>query len=154
MKKATWVLVRDTVNDEHSVYGILAAEVVEIGRVVIQTLELPWRDNKSRISCIPKGVYRLEETKYYRGGGYPALAIMNVPGRTDIKIHRANWPSDLWGCTAPGLMRSKMKRKEPGATPEFAVSRSAEGLDLLVALHKAAVAVGYVIDLEVEGVVG
>ena len=46
---------------------------------------------------------------YYGGDGvggkadYPAYEVMNVPGRTLIKLHAANKASELLGCIAPGL---------------------------------------------------
>ena len=28
--------------------------------------------------------------------------VLNIPGRSSIRIHPANWPKQLLGCTAPG----------------------------------------------------
>lgn len=38
----------------------------------------------------------------YNAGGYVAYEIL-VPGRKDVKIHKANWPEQLEGCIAPGM---------------------------------------------------
>ena len=59
--------------------------------------------------CIPMGRYPLKLGMYYGGDGvggkadYPAYEVMNVPGRTLIKLHAANKASELLGCIAPGL---------------------------------------------------
>lgn len=74
------------------------------------TLELPWRDNATGISCIPPGVYefRWRTDSPAHGECYEAV---NVPGRTNIQIHSANLAGDeakgyvkqLDGCIAPGV---------------------------------------------------
>jgi len=64
------------------------------------TLELPWKGNKTNISCIPKGVYNVvhrESTKY---GDH--LYIEDVNDRSYILIHVANYVSQLKGCIALG----------------------------------------------------
>jgi hypothetical protein len=51
--------------------------------------------------CIPAGKYRLVLTRSpHLGEITPEL--LDVPGRSDIRIHVGNWPSDLLGCTAIG----------------------------------------------------
>ena len=55
----------------------------------INTLELPWLDNKRNISCIPEGEYecvRYKSTK--RGIVYKVLAVED---RSDILIHIGNY---------------------------------------------------------------
>ena len=66
------------------------------------TVERPWLGNKPWISCIPEGVYPVART-LFRRGSYETVEIMKVPERTDIKIHRGNWPRDVQGCVAVGL---------------------------------------------------
>ncbi len=65
------------------------------------TVERPWLDNKARESCIPEGTYPLKLGMYNRGG-YPAYEVMDVPGRSLIKIHVGNTMDDIIGCIAPG----------------------------------------------------
>ncbi len=67
-----------------------------------QTVEEVWRDNQSRISCIPVGVYPCVRGIFHRGG-YPTFEIMDVPNRSLIKVHRANTVEDLLGCIGIGL---------------------------------------------------
>jgi hypothetical protein len=73
----------------------------EGGEFQCYTVELPWRGNKPYVSCIPEAEYSMVLGVYNRGG-YPAYEIVDVPGRTYIKIHRGNNVNDLLGCIAPG----------------------------------------------------
>lgn len=61
-----------------------------------RTLELPWKDNKQRISCIPEGTYPLDvhDTKRFP----EHVAINNVAGRSAILFHVGNTVSDTLGC--------------------------------------------------------
>lgn len=68
------------------------------------TVERPWKDNEQSISCIPEGTYRCEFGKSSRNIPISdkAYEVLNVPKRTSIKIHVANWPEDLEGCIGLG----------------------------------------------------
>lgn len=70
----------------------------------IHTLELPWKDNQKRISCIPEDIY-IAERGYQNRGGYETFELRNVPNRTHIKFDRANYPRDILGCIALGMSR-------------------------------------------------
>ena len=68
--------------------------------LVLKTIELPWRNNQPRVSCIPEGVYLVHfmdsprlKRKTYR--------VSNVKGRDGILFHPANFASQLLGCIAP-----------------------------------------------------
>lgn len=64
------------------------------------TIELPWRDNHSQVSCIPEGCYPLIKWESPRHGW--CLMVTNVPNRSLILIHPANNAlRDLRGCIAP-----------------------------------------------------
>jgi len=54
--------------------------------------------------CIPAGRYRitLNESPHL---GYVCPLLLDVPGRSEIRIHIANWPMQIKGCTAVGLAR-------------------------------------------------
>lgn len=65
-------------------------------------VERPWLDNKTGESCIPVGEYPIKLGRYNKGG-YACWEVLDVPGRTQIKIHKANVPSELNGCIAPGM---------------------------------------------------
>tara|TARA_R110002050_G_scaffold201841_1_gene336991 strand:- start:34455 stop:34898 length:444 start_codon:yes stop_codon:yes gene_type:complete len=65
-----------------------------------KTVELPWKDNEKYVSCIPPGTYTA--IKHISPKFGPCLWIQNVPGRSEILIHPANYWHDLLGCIAPG----------------------------------------------------
>lgn len=64
------------------------------------TLELPWRENKQNISCIPIGRYPIRPRTSKKYGLH--LEVLNVPDRSYILIHEANFVSQLRGCIAVG----------------------------------------------------
>ena len=67
---------------------------------VCYTIELPWRDNRKGLSCIPKGKYSLETRWSPHHGNH--LLVEKVPGRTCILLHPANDAlTQLKGCIAP-----------------------------------------------------
>lgn len=81
------------------------------------TIELPWKNNTPKQSCIPEGAYRARLGQF-NAGGYECIELLGVPGRSLIKLHIANCPSELLGCIAPGLSRgvlrlAKNKQHEP-----------------------------------------
>lgn len=70
------------------------------GIPVCFTIELPWRDNKKEVSCIPEGHYKLEKRNSARLKKH--ILVKNVPGRSLILIHAANNAElELKGCIAP-----------------------------------------------------
>lgn len=74
-----------------------------------RTLELPWKDNEKRISCIPDGEYEVIKHTSPKFG--ECFWIQDVPDRSEILIHdKVNFVgsinprtgrSDLLGCIAP-----------------------------------------------------
>lgn len=66
-----------------------------------RTLELPDLNNQSRISCIPKGEYEVIKRNSAKYGDH--FHILNVPNRSYILIHNANYVRQLLGCIAVGL---------------------------------------------------
>ena len=76
--------------------GILSFE----GNEICKTIELPWRENKRRISCIPEGKYKLR--KRYSAKFKWHMEVMNVKNRDLILVHPANDAlKELNGCIAP-----------------------------------------------------
>ena len=88
---------------KNGTYGNLVAK--KNGNVVFMTnsIELPWRDNKRRVSCIPEGNYKCVPHKSPHLGR--TFHVIDVPGRDGILIHVANYVAgkkiDLLGCIAP-----------------------------------------------------
>jgi len=54
------------------------------------------------ISCIPEGVYDYEVLESSPSIKYPHVWIKDVPKRSGIKIHIANYVWQLRGCVAVG----------------------------------------------------
>lgn len=74
-----------------------------VGDQRLFTVEQPWRNNTPTKSCIPIGEYQCVPRRYHRGG-YDAIEIKDVPGRSHILFHKANLASQLAGCIAPGYV--------------------------------------------------
>lgn len=72
------------------------------------TIERPWKQNQESESCIPEGIYRMgrrESNVVKRTTNSEFLwgwEIQDVPDRTYIMLHPANWPDDLEGCIGVG----------------------------------------------------
>ena len=70
--------------------------------LMLKTLELPWKDNKPGISCIPTGEYL---AKVHAAPKFEwCLWLQNVPGRSEILIHSGNYTSQILGCILPGII--------------------------------------------------
>ena len=70
------------------------------GKVICNTIELPWRNNEKRVSCIPEGEYFIE--KRYSVKFKWHLHVLDVPERSFILFHSANdAQKELNGCIAP-----------------------------------------------------
>jgi hypothetical protein len=107
-KNITWTLSRDRYDGKEGVVGMLKNG----SKFLAYTLELEWRNNQRRKSCIPKGTY---EIVYRDFGGYynrynerfddhkkGVLELQNVKDRSDILIHIGNRPKDTLGCILVG----------------------------------------------------
>ena len=70
------------------------------GRLMMYSIELPWKENHAGVSCIPEGNYGLVKRYNQKFGRH--LELMNVPQREYILIHPANNAlQELKGCIAP-----------------------------------------------------
>lgn len=64
------------------------------------TIELPWKNNQARVSCIPEGRYEL--VKRWSRKFHRHVQVLDVPERKNILIHPANEAlHELKGCIAP-----------------------------------------------------
>jgi hypothetical protein len=107
VKRAT--LERDESTDEGT-FGVL-----RLDGQVLRTTELPWRENRAGVSCIPPGVYRCELVNSPRFGR--VYGVRDVAGRQNILIHAANfggdkaqgWHTELQGCIAPAMSVGVLK---------------------------------------------
>lgn len=71
------------------------------GKFTCVTLE---RSVDTEFPCIPPGTYRVTIDTHHPGtpGAYQCPELMDVPGRSQIQIHVANFCGELRGCIAPG----------------------------------------------------
>jgi len=78
----------------------------EFGQIIFQceTLERSYKDNRRNVSSIPIGKYplMLEWSNRFRK---ELWEIYNVPGRSECKIHAANYWYQLNGCISLGRTR-------------------------------------------------
>jgi hypothetical protein len=75
-------------------------EIFLQGKKVCSTIELPWKQNEARISCIPEGTYELKKRYSVKFGRH--LHVTGVNGRQLILLHAANdAQKELKGCIAP-----------------------------------------------------
>ena len=84
-------------NHSKCIIGRMTANGEEMG----YTLELPWRDNKRNVSCVPGpatyGAFiRTDGKRGWR------IQLEGVPSRTAVQIHVGNYPSDILGCILLG----------------------------------------------------
>ena len=84
-------------------------ELLFKGQEVAKTLELSWKGNKNRISCIPTGVYKVVRRTSDKYGEH--FHVLDVPQRDYILMHHGNYAgsinpktgkSDILGCILPG----------------------------------------------------
>lgn len=92
---------------------------------ICETIERP-KDDKD-FPCIPEGWYI---AKRYNSPANKRIVwqLEDVPHRTNIQFHIANWPYELKGCIAPGKEEATRATGEPG------VSKSGIAFDEFMAL--------------------
>ena len=70
------------------------------GKFICYTIELPWKNNEKRVSCIPEGKYFIR--KRYSPKFKWHLEVVDVQNRSLILFHPANNALlELNGCIAP-----------------------------------------------------
>jgi hypothetical protein len=70
------------------------------GKLICLTIELPWKNNKTRVSCTLEGKYFI--SKQYSKKFQFHLEILDVKNRSFILFHPANnAQKELNGCIAP-----------------------------------------------------
>lgn len=70
------------------------------GKEICKTLELPWLENKRRVSCIPEGEYTVVKRNSPKYKNH--FHILEVPNRDWILIHHGNFYTDILGCILVG----------------------------------------------------
>lgn len=111
-------------------YGDLATTgTCLVNGKTLYTIERPWINNESGESCIPEGTYDL---KPYLSPTHGQTWIVEVPGRTFIELHAANWSEQLQGCIAFGFDGQPMYDPLTGRV-EPAVEDSKDAISYLLA---------------------
>lgn len=67
---------------------------IQVGGVSFFTGELPWRENKNDLSCIPEGAYLCKWTLSPRFKRF-TYELIKVPKRVAIRKHSANFMGDF-----------------------------------------------------------
>lgn len=108
------------------------------GKLLCNTIELPWKNNEKRVSCIPEGRYFIR--KRYSQKFKWHLEVVDVKNRSYILFHPANNAlQELNGCIAPvtklsgpGLGLISRKAFEKLKTFVYAALDSKESVELIV----------------------
>jgi len=74
--------------------------VIKFADETFYTVERPWLDNAPNVSCVPEGTYEVNWRESPRFGY--TWELQDVPDRTYILIHVANFPKDIQGCIGLG----------------------------------------------------
>lgn len=114
-----YTLIRNRTSDEGT-FGILLNEDMDF---LFNTIELPWRDNKPFISCIPSGVYNCTKTysDRFKRSLYRLDDTQTAP-RSAILFHAGNhagdvlsgYKSDFEGCIGLGKEYTSSLNKQAG----------------------------------------
>ena len=89
------------------------------------TLELPWLNNKRKISCIPVGEYKVKKRWSKRFKNH--FHIQDVDSRKWILIHKGNYHTDILGCILVGDDLGYINSDE-----EIDVKNSKDTMDILL----------------------
>jgi|ERR1017187_76140 hypothetical protein len=128
MKTAT--IIRQPSSDDGT-FGMLNVDTGESWH----SLELPWRNNDHGTSCIPSGVYTCHWINSPKHG--PCYEVMNVPNRSMVEIHSANFAGDvalgkqsqLLGCIALGKEVGEMTGQQAILNSKLAVAQFEQCMD-------------------------
>ena len=103
-------VIRITKSAEMPTYGVLLNET---GVPFALTLERPWLDNQWSVSCIPTGTYTAKRHISPKFG--ETFLLQDVPGRSEILLHKGNIDDDSHGCILVGEQFNNV-RGEDGIT--------------------------------------
>jgi hypothetical protein len=117
-------LIRLTRTALQPTFGVL---VRDDGIPFALTIERPWLDNQRSVSCIPTGTYTAKRHKSPRFG--ETFQLQDVPGRSEILLHKGNIDDDSHGCILVGEQFNNV-RNEDGITA------SKEGFAEFMALQR------------------
>lgn len=95
-----FILIRRVYEDRQTLGTLL---LLDESKIIFscRTLELAWNNNLRSISCIPAGKYPLV-WEFSPAFGQNLWELKNVPNRSEIKFHVANYHRQLNGCIGVG----------------------------------------------------
>ena len=105
----TIYIIRDVVGRKACLGNLYIKDENNIPVFGCNTVERGWNNNQKSISCIPVGKYPIV-LEYSPRFDTMLWEIKEVPGRSECKIHSANFAKDLNGCIAPGYYRKDMDK--------------------------------------------
>lgn len=112
---------------------------------ICDTLELPWADNKTGISCI---VPRTRKAWLWFSPhlNREVIRLEDTDGRYDCLLHNGNWAGEgagevtqVHGCTEVGRGYGQIKRPVDGNVTQFGILNSVVTLEALISHIKATV---------------
>lgn len=117
----------------HGTFGVLRI-FSEQGALLFEcfTGELPWKDNQTKMSCIPTGTYKCYR---YRSRRYSkAYSVTKVPGRSAILIHIGNFCGDATkgfktnseGCILVGMSLGTLRGQRSVLNSTLALTKMIE----------------------------
>lgn len=110
LKQGNTVIIKRDAPDGKQTTGHLTAS--KGGAILTcQTLELSWLNNKVNVSSIPLGTYNVVYSRSPRLG-IDTYEILNVPGRSGIRIHAGNTYHDSDGCILLGAKFTALDNDE------------------------------------------
>jgi len=86
----------ETISYEDSTIGRLSSN-----EFYCFTLELPWLNNKTDISCVPPNIYKYKK-RISPSKKTLVIELIDVKGRTFIQIHSGNYTRQILGCCLVG----------------------------------------------------
>lgn len=103
------------------------------------TLELPWKNNERKVSCVPVGEYIVVPRVSQKYSKH--LHLSNVPNRDLILIHQGNYHTDILGCILVGSRFSDINKDgvldvlNSKATMKSLMSTAPKGFTLTIINH-------------------
>ena len=85
---------------EEGTFGVLCAPGFRC-----HTVELPWKENQRRVSCVPSGRYPVQLILSPRFGY--SYWIHPIPGRSEVLVHGGAWAGDTslgWRTNSAGCV--------------------------------------------------
>jgi hypothetical protein len=101
------IVLRSFDNGKQTLGTLSVTDPIHGIEMVGRTLELPDKANQNNVSCILAGKYLCKYTKsvsfsQMKGAPVYTYEITSVPGRAGVRIHSANYYTQLRGCISLG----------------------------------------------------